>query len=99
MMKEVKKKNWAVALKDKVVTHFEKKKKESEDLKVYAKKMVGESKARSEAKKVADSEPIMKGKNRGTKKVVSDLKKYGGLSDSDIAKFVDKPKPKVKGKK
>jgi ribosomal protein L9 len=85
--KEVKKdsRNWAAKLKDKVVKHFADKKKNTAGANAYMKK------------KTVTKDSLTQGQNRGTKKVVDDLRRYGSLSDEDIAKFMDKPK--VKGKK
>ena len=89
-------KNWAMKLKDKVVKHFDEKKKKEQDFQAYAKEQLAKSAQRSAAKKTADADPIMKGQNRGTKKVISDMKKQG-MTDADIAKFMDK-KPAKKTK-
>lgn len=93
---EVKEKNWAQKLKDKVVSHFDKKKKERESFSAYVKEQKARSADAKAKKGTAKKEDIMKGQNLGTKKKISDLKKYGGLSDDEIKRFIDKPQKKGK---
>jgi uncharacterized Rossmann fold enzyme len=81
--------NWATQLKDRVVKYFEEKKKKEEESRAYIKQQLERSKQAKAKKKKARDEPVMKGRNPGTKKVISDLKK-SGMTDKDIEKLLDK---------